>query len=122
MSHAEERTCPHCHGTTFCGGSVGPDGSLATQPACTSCKAKSGLDVEQECWGVVCSVCRGTGLLRAPFSPARETDYLSRSLYLDRLDQARFPGRLLRNLVLTAVFAAGVVVFGFVGALFFYGR
>jgi hypothetical protein len=54
--------CPHCNGTTFCGGFRRKD-TLVTQPACTTCLVKSGLPPKEVHHRVVCAVCGGTGLL-----------------------------------------------------------
>jgi len=58
------RICKHCNGTTYCGGSISrTSGKLKTQPACPTCLVKSRLDPAGIFERVVCSVCRGTGLV-----------------------------------------------------------
>jgi hypothetical protein len=56
------RTCKHCNGTTYCGGSISAtSGKLRTRPACPTCLVKSRLDPAGIFDRVVCSVCKGTG-------------------------------------------------------------
>lgn len=62
MTSIHGTICAHCNGTTLCGGAK--DGTSNHSPACATCKAKSGLDPQQDYRGVVCSVCGGTGSLR----------------------------------------------------------
>jgi hypothetical protein len=64
------RTCKHCNGTTYCGGSISAtSGKLRTRPACPTCLVKSRLDPAGIYDRVVCSVCHGTGAVL----PASET-------------------------------------------------
>jgi hypothetical protein len=53
--------CPHCNGTTFCGGFF-RGGMLMTEPACPSCAVRSGLPDKGTYHRVICSVCGGTGI------------------------------------------------------------
>jgi hypothetical protein len=65
------RICRHCNGTTYCGATISPtSGKLKTRPACLSCIVASGLDPAGIYERVVCSVCRGTGLVQLP--PAQQ--------------------------------------------------
>jgi hypothetical protein len=58
------RICKHCNGTTYCGGSISSSsGKLKTRPACPTCLVNSRLDPAGIYERVVCSVCRGTGLV-----------------------------------------------------------
>jgi hypothetical protein len=57
--------CPHCGGTSFCGG-FRRKGVLITQPTCPTCVVRSGLSVEDPHHRVVCSVCNGTGVVQPP--------------------------------------------------------
>jgi hypothetical protein len=64
------RTCKHCNGTTYCGGSISAtSGKLRTRPACPTCLVKSKLDPGGIYDRIVCSVCNGTGLVQ----PGAET-------------------------------------------------
>jgi hypothetical protein len=58
---ATPHPCPHCNGTTFCGGFF-RGGMLMTEAACASCAVKSGLPDRGSYHKVVCSVCGGTGV------------------------------------------------------------
>jgi hypothetical protein len=64
------RICKHCNGTTYCSASTSArTGKLKTQPACLTCIVHSGLDPAGIYERVICSVCKGTGLVQLP--PAR---------------------------------------------------
>jgi hypothetical protein len=65
------RTCPHCSGTTFCGG-YRHRGNLLTQPACTTCVVKSGLRPTGTYHRIICSVCGGTGVVQPKEVAARK--------------------------------------------------
>ena len=78
-----ERRCNHCNGTTYCGGHWGDGGNLKFDPACVTCKSKSGLPPEKDAEKVVCSVCQGKGCVaetttqtQAPSAKQDGTDIL----------------------------------------------
>src|SRR5215472_11090438 len=55
--------CKHCNGTTFCSATRDATGKLKTRPACVACLVKAGLNPMAIYDKVICSVCRGTGLV-----------------------------------------------------------
>jgi hypothetical protein len=65
--------CKHCNGTTFCSATRDATGKLKTRPACVGCLVKAGLNPKAIYDKVICSVCRGTGLVEltreAPRAP-----------------------------------------------------
>jgi hypothetical protein len=54
--------CPHCNGTSVCGG-FKHRGTLMTKPACPTCTRKSGLHPKGNYHNIVCSVCAGEGVI-----------------------------------------------------------
>jgi hypothetical protein len=64
--------CPHCGGTSFCGG-FRRKGVLMTQPACPSCVVRSGLSTDDPHHRVVCSVCGGTGVVQPKTGPGQQS-------------------------------------------------
>jgi hypothetical protein len=54
--------CPHCNGTTYCGGFKRKN-TLFTEAACPTCLVRSGLNPKEVHHRVVCAVCAGSGLL-----------------------------------------------------------
>jgi hypothetical protein len=69
---AEPGKCPHCNGTTFCGGFLHRS-TLLTQPACPTCLVKSGLPARGNFHRVICSVCGGTGAFNPGGRAARRS-------------------------------------------------
>jgi hypothetical protein len=65
-----ELPCPHCNGTTFCGG-FRRKGMLMMQPACAACVARSGLSPERTHHRVPCSACGGKGVVPPSTGSAR---------------------------------------------------
>ena len=74
--------CKHCNGTTFCSASRDPTGKLKTRPACVVCLAKAGLDPKGLFDKVLCSVCRGTGMVEPASEPEKPRKGVDRMLLI----------------------------------------
>jgi hypothetical protein len=74
--------CKHCNATTFCSASRDGAGQLKTRPACVCCLVKAGLNPNGVYDKVICSVCRGTGLVAPPRERARPRPIVDRALLI----------------------------------------
>jgi hypothetical protein len=63
--------CKHCNGTTFCSASRDATGKLKTRAACVCCLIKAGLNPNGVYDKVVCSVCRGKGMVEPAGEPVK---------------------------------------------------
>jgi len=76
------RICQHCNGTTYCGASRNSAGKLKLRPACPTCIVTSKLDPNGIYDRVVCSVCRGTGLVQPETYKSRVAPFSNKLLIL----------------------------------------
>jgi hypothetical protein len=63
--------CKHCNGTTFCSASRDTTGKLKTRAACVCCIVKAGLNPNGVYDKVICSVCRGKGMVEPAGEPVK---------------------------------------------------